>query len=112
MRAPQRKYVREEMVAYIHGIDAKGDVAHILVHKKGESVRFSGELGEHSVAPSNRADLEKWVREAETVWELDDVMGVPRGWMHVPETLEKLKLLDINAAKRKKDLTLSHVPQT
>jgi hypothetical protein len=104
MRTPARRYEREEMVAYIHGIDPQGDVAHILVHKKGNSVRFSGKLGEHKVSPSNAGDLEQWVNEAETVWGLDAAIGVPRGFMNSPESLEKMEMLNINAAKKKKDL--------
>lgn len=103
-RGPPRHSEREELVAYIHGIDPEGEVAHILVHKKGSSVRFSGKLGAHKVAPSNSADLEKWVREAETVWELGDTLGIPRSWMNIPETLEKIETMTVKAAAKKKDL--------
>jgi hypothetical protein len=107
MRNNERKYEREEMVAYLHGIDPQGNVAHILVHKRGKKVRFSGELGNHDVAVSNTANLEKWVCEAETVWGLADVLGVPRGWTHTLENVEKLELLNISAAKKRKELEIS-----
>jgi len=77
MRTPARRFEREEMVAYIHGIEPNGDIAHILVHKKGTSVRFSGRLGEHKVALPNAEDLEHWVNEAESVWGLEAAIGVP-----------------------------------
>ena len=53
-RAPGRKREHEDMVAYIHEIEPSGDVAHILVHQKGNSVRFSGKLGEHQVSHPTR----------------------------------------------------------
>ena len=102
-RTPGRKREYENMVAYIHGIDPSGDVAHILVHQKGDRVRFSGKLGEHQVSPSNAENLQKWILEAETVWELEDAIGVPRGW-NVPETLEQIETLNIKAAKKKEKL--------
>jgi len=107
MRPPARKYDREEMVAYLHGIDSKGDVVHLLVHKKGSKVRFTGGLGQHDVAPQNSGDLEAWVHEAQTVCGLADVMGVLRGWTHTPENIEKFDLLSANAAARKKELEAS-----
>jgi hypothetical protein len=103
-RGPARRYEREEMVAYIHGIDPQGEVAHILVHKKGDSVRLSGKFGEHKVSRSNEADLEKWIHEAATVWALNDAIGIPRGWMNKPENLEKIELINIKAAEKKKEL--------
>ncbi|HVC52315.1 MAG TPA: hypothetical protein VND87_09870 [Stellaceae bacterium] len=104
IRVHAGKSHREEVVAYIHGIDPKGDVAHILVHKKGKSVRFSGELGTHSVNTTNEADLTKWMDEAQTVWGLEDVIGVPRGWMNSPEIIKKMEMLNINSAKKKSEL--------
>ena len=103
-RRPSRKFEREEVVAYIHGIDLQGNVAHILVHQRGGNVRFSGKLGEHKVSPWNAAELTNWVREASAVWKLDDAIGIPRGWMNTPEILAKLELIKINAAKRKQEL--------
>lgn len=73
-------------------------------------MRFSGRLGAHNVAAANAADLEKWVHEAETVWELDGAFGIPRGWSNIPETLEKMELLNINAAKRREELAASIKP--
>jgi hypothetical protein len=105
-RAP-RKYDREEMVAYIHGIDPNGDVAHIVVHKKGDSVRFSGGLGEHKLASSKSAGLPNWVQEAETVWGLEEAMGIARGGMTAPETREKLESMNVSAARKKKELEKS-----
>ncbi len=112
MRNADRKHAREEMVAYLHGIDPKGNVAHILVHKKGKNVRFSGELGAHNVAPANSADIDKWMREAELVWGLADVMGVARGWMHTPENIAKLDELTANASKKKKELEAAEPLET
>jgi hypothetical protein len=103
-RGPPRNYEREELVAYIHGIDAEGELAHILVHKRGSNVRFPGKLGAHKVAPLNSSDLDKWVREAEAVWELDETIGIPRSWMNIPETLEKIEMLNIKAAEKRKNL--------
>jgi hypothetical protein len=101
-RAP-RKYDREEMVAYIHGIDPNGDVAHILVHKKGDSVRFSGKLGEHKSASSRSAGLPNWVQEAETMWGLEEAIGIERGGMNA-EILEKIESMTVSAAQKKKEL--------
>ena len=103
LRTPGRKREYENMVAYIHGIDPSGDVAHILVHQKGNKVRFSGRLGEHQVSPSNSGDIEKWVLEAATVWELEDALGVPRGW-DVAETLKKIEKMNIKAEEKKEKL--------
>src|SRR3954453_2542081 len=88
-RGPLRRNEREELVAYIHGIDPEGELAHILVHQRGSSIRFSGRLGAHNVSPLNSSDLEKWVQEAKIVWELDETIGVPRSWTNTSETLEK-----------------------
>jgi hypothetical protein len=109
-RAP-RKYDREEMVAYIHGIDPDGDVAHILVHKKGDSVRFSGKLGEHKLASSKSAGLPKWVQEAETMWGLQEAIGIEKGGMNA-ETLEKIELMNVSAARKKKELEAANHLQT
>src|SRR5215203_5577448 len=102
-RTPGRKREYENMVAYIHGIDPSGDVAHILVHQKGDRVRFSGKLGEHQGSPSNAENLQKWIFEAETVWELEDAIGVMRGW-NAAETLGQIETLNIKAAKKKEKL--------
>jgi hypothetical protein len=106
MRTSARKYEREELVAYIHGISPEGDVAHILVHKRGANVRFSGMLGDHKVAASNNGDLEMWVSEAETVWGLHAAFGVLRGWATTAEVLEKMEHLKVEAAEKKKELGL------
>jgi hypothetical protein len=106
-RRPLRHTEREELVAYIHGIDPGGDIVHILVHKRGNNVRFSGMLGAHAVSPSNSADLDKWIREAEQVWSLDSAIGISRSWMNIPETLEKLELMKIKAAEKKKGLAVA-----
>jgi hypothetical protein len=111
-RTPARGFDREEMVAYIHGIDPDGDVAHILVHKRGNRIRFSGRLGAHEVSPPNSAELERWVKEAEKVWGLNDTIGIPRGWMNMPETVEKIASMNVNAAKKKRDLEVSRLSQT
>ena len=107
-RGSLRRTEREEFVAYIHGIDPEGELAHILVHQRGNSVRFSGKLGAHNVSPSNSSDLEKWVREAQIVWELDETIGVPRSWMNTPETLEKIEMMRIKAMQKKKNLEALH----
>src|ERR1700730_17949169 len=98
---PIRRSEREEMVAYIHGIDPQGDIAHILVYKRGARVRFTGKLGAHQVSPSKSAALAQWTQEAETVWQLDDAIGIPRGWMNDPKIREKLELMNTNAAQKK-----------
>ncbi len=103
-RGPLRRNEREELVAYIHGIDPEGELAHILVYQKGSSIRFSGRLGAHNVSPSNSSDLEKWVKEAKIVWELDEIIGVPRNWTNTSETLEKIETMRVRAMQKKKDL--------
>lgn len=96
------------MVAYIHGIDPQGNVASLLVHKRGSKVRFTGALGDHDVAASNAGDLSEWVHEAESACGLINVLGVPRGWMHTPDSLAKFELLTASAAKKKKEIEASH----
>src|SRR3954447_12068655 len=107
-RGPLRRTQREEFVAYIHGIDPEGELAHILVHQRGSSVRFSGKLGAHNVSPLNLSDLEKWVREAKIVWKLDEVIGIPRSWMNTPETLEKIEMMRMKAMQKKENLEALH----
>ena len=107
-RGPLRRTQREELVAYIHGIDPEGELAHILVHQRGSSVRFSGKLGAHNVSPSNSSDLEKWVQEAKIVWKLDEVIGIPRSWMNTPETLEKIEMMRMKAMQKKENLEALH----
>lgn len=97
---------RENLVAYIHGIDTEGEVAHILVHQRGNNIRLFGRLGAHEFSSSNAGDMDKWISEAEAVWGLEAAIAIPRGWMNSPETLEKIKLLNITAAK-KKELALA-----
>src|SRR3954449_1822342 len=99
-----RRTEREELVAYIHGIDPEGELAHILVHQRGSSIRFSGRLGTHNVSPSNSSDLEKWVKEAKIVWELDETIGVLRSWTNTSETLERIETMRVQAIQKKKDL--------
>lgn len=111
-RGPLRRTEREELVAYIHGIDPEGELAHILVHQKGNSIRFSGKLGAHKVSPSNSSDLEKWVQEAKTVWELDETIGIPRSWMNIPETLQKIEMMRVKATQKKKSLETLRELQT
>ena len=111
VRRVPRKYDREEMVAYIHGIDLNGDVAHVLVHKKGDSVRFSGKLGEHKLASSKSAGLPEWVQEAETMWGLEEAIGTQRGRMNA-ETLEKIESMTVSAARKKKELGTAGELQT
>ena len=108
-RTPARNREYENVVAYIHGIEPTGDVAHILVHQKGDAVRFSGKLGEHRVSKPNAGGLEKWVLEAAAVWDLDDAFGVPRGWNN-PEVLEKIKMMNTKGAEKKVRLEAS-IPQ-
>ena len=103
-RGSPRRTAREELVAYIHGVDPEGELAHILVHQRGNSIRFSGRLGAHSVSPSNSSDLEKWVQEAKSVWELDETIGIPRSWMNTPEILEKIEMMRVKAMQKKKNL--------
>ena len=106
-RGPLRRTEREELVAYIHGIDPEGELAPILVHQRGNSVRFSGRLGAHSISPSNSSDLEKWIQEAKIIWKLDETIGIPRSWMNIPETLGKIKLMRVKAMQKKKSLEVS-----
>jgi len=103
-RGSPRRTAREELVAYIHGVDPGGELAHILVHQRGNSIRFSGRLGAHNVSPSNSSDLEKWVQEAKIVWELDETIGIPRSWMNTPEILEKIEMMRVKAMQKKKNL--------
>jgi len=103
-RGSPRRTAREELVAYIHGVDPEGELAHILVHQRGNSIRFSGRLGAHNVSPSNSSDLEKWVQEAKIVWELDETIGIPRSWMNTPEILEKIEMMRVKAMQKKKNL--------
>ena len=103
-RGSPRRTAREELVAYIHGVDPEGELAHILVHQRGNSIRFSGKLGAHNVSPSNSSDLEKWVQEAKIVWELDETIGIPRSWMNTPEILEKIEMMRVKAMQKKKNL--------
>ena len=103
-RGPLRRNEREELVAYIHRIDPKGELAHILVHQRGNSVRFSGRLGEHKVSPAYSSDLEKWVQEAKIVWELDETIGMPRSWTNTSEMLEKIEMMRVKAMQKKKSL--------
>src|SRR3954470_9533387 len=103
-RGPRRRTEREEFVAYIHGIDLEGELAHILVHQRGNSIRFSGRLGVHNISPSNSSDLEKWVQEAKIVWELDETIGIPRSWMNTPEILEKIEMMRAKATQKKHSL--------
>src|SRR3954451_18263175 len=103
-RGPLRRTEREELVTYIHGIDPEGELAHILVHQRGNSVRFSGRLGAHNASPSNSSYLEKWVQEAKIIWELDETIGIPRSWMNTPETLEKIEMMRVTAMQKKKNL--------
>jgi hypothetical protein len=109
-RGPARSAEREELVAYIHGIDREGELVHVLVHKRGGRVRFSGKLGAHNVSPSNSRDLQKWVHEAESVWGLDDTIGVARSWMNTPESLEKIAVMGLKAAEKRKSLEASRGP--
>jgi hypothetical protein len=109
-RGAARGAEREELVAYIHGIDPEGELVHVLVHKRGGSVRFSGKMGAHKVSPSNSRDLQKWVHEAESVWGLDDTIGVARSWMNTPESLEKIAAMGLKAAEKKKSLEASREP--
>ena len=103
-RGSPRRTAREELVAYIHGVDPEGELAHILVHQRGNSVRFSGRLGDHKVSPPHSSDLEKWVQEAKIVWELDETIGIPRSWMNTPEILEKIEMMRVKAMQKKKNL--------
>jgi hypothetical protein len=103
-RGPLRRNEREELVAYIHGIDPEGELAHILVHQRGSIIRFSGRLGAHNVSPSNSSGLEKWVQEAKIVWELDETIGIPRSWTSTPETLEKIEMMRVKATQKKNSL--------
>jgi hypothetical protein len=91
MRPAARRTEHEEVVAYLHGIDDKGDLAHILVRQRGTSIPFSGGLGQHTVNRSNSDDLEQWIKEAEGVWGLEATIGVLHGRMTTPESFEKSK---------------------
>src|SRR3954447_23510608 len=103
-RGSLRRNEREELVAYIHGIDPEGELAHILVHQRGSNIRFSGRLGAHDVSPSNSSNMEKWIKEAKIIWELDETIGIPRSWTNTSETLEKIEIMKVKAMQKKKDL--------
>jgi len=103
-RGSLRRNEREELVSYIHEIGPEGELAHILVHQRGSSIRFSGRLGAHNVSPSNSSDMEKWVQEAKIVWELDETIGIPRSWTNTPETLEKIEMMRVKAMQKKNSL--------
>jgi hypothetical protein len=105
-RTPARRLEREELVAYIHGIAPTCEVVHILVHKRGDSVRFSGALGNHQVSNENKADLDAWILEATAVWDLGDTIGTMKSW-HIPDALEQMEILNNKAAERKKELDAS-----
>jgi hypothetical protein len=105
-RMPARRFEREELVAYIHGIAPTCEVVHILVNKRGDSVRFSGALGNHQVSNENKADLEAWIIEAATLWNLNDAIGMMKSW-YVPDALEQMEILNNKAAERKKELDAS-----
>src|SRR3954452_7048749 len=107
-RGSPRRTAREELVAYIHGVDPEGELAHILVHQRGNSIRFSGRLGAHNVSPSNSSDLEKWIQEAKIVWELDETIGIPRSWTNTPETLQKIETMKVKATQKKNSLEALH----
>jgi len=109
-RTPLRRTEREEVVAYLHGIDQKGEIVHILVHKRGSKVRFSGGGGPHQVADANTGDLENWVREAETALGLEDVIGISKSWMNIPESLKKMEILYTKSEEKKKRLETSNLP--
>jgi hypothetical protein len=107
VRTATRKREYEQMVGYLHGIDAQGNVAHLMVHKKGDRIRFTGEAVNHEVERSSSVELEDWVREAETECGLVEVMGVLRGYMNTPENLAKFELLNASAANKKKEIEAS-----
>jgi hypothetical protein len=48
--------------------------------------------------------MEKWIKEAKIVWELDETIGVPRSWTNTSETLEKIETMKVKAMQKKKDL--------
>ena len=50
---------------------------------------------------AHASDLEKWVEEAKIVWELDETIGIPRGWVNTPETLEKIEIMRVKAMQKK-----------
>src|SRR5690242_16219423 len=104
MRTPARRNEREDMIAYIHGVDVEGEIAHILVHQRGSTIRFSGKLGDHRFTPSNAGDTSRWISEAETVWGLESAIAIPRGHINSPEVQEKIELLKVSAAKKKQEL--------
>ena len=89
-RMSPRRVEREQLVAYLHGIDPQGEVVHVLVHKRGGGVKFSGAIQTHTVSAGNSTDLQKWIREAEGVLGLEDVIGIHREWVNMPETLKGL----------------------
>src|SRR5690348_14936174 len=94
--SPQR-IERAQLVAYLHGIDPRGEIVHVLVHKSSKSIKFSGGVPAHTVPANNSGDLEKWIKEAESALGLEDVIGVYREWMNIPETLKKMQDLSEKA---------------
>jgi len=68
----------EELVCYIYGIDKNHEVKSIVVYKTEKSVRLLGPHGSHHVHSSNLGSLEGWKREAALVWNITDIVDVPR----------------------------------
>jgi hypothetical protein len=68
----------EELSCYFYGINREHKVVSVAVYVKGKSVRLSGPHGSHLVHPSNERSHEGWKREAGLVWNLSDIVGVPR----------------------------------
>jgi hypothetical protein len=106
-RMSPRRTEREQLVAYLHGIDPQGEVVHVLVHKRGRDVKFSGGVQSHTVSAGNSGDLQRWIREAEGVLGLEEVIGVHREWVNIPETLKKIDDLSAKAEEKKKRLAAS-----
>src|SRR5215203_5278985 len=103
-RMSPRRTEREQLVAYLHGIDPQGEIVHVLVHKHGRNVKFSGGVKAHVVSTQNSADLERWIREAEGALGLEEVIGVHREWVNIPESLQRIDDLFAKAEEKKKKL--------
>jgi len=92
----------EELVSYFYGINAKHEVKSIAVYVKGKSVRLSGPHGSHNAHSSNSGSLEGWKRETALVWNLTDVIDIPRVLLNSESGKKKVEELETRATEKKR----------
>jgi hypothetical protein len=102
-RNPRKRNVHEPS-CYLYGIDRKFEVMIIAVYVRGKAVRLSGRHGTHLVHPSNEKSLEGWKREAALMWNLTDIVDVPRVLLNSEIDKRKLKELKETADQRKQEM--------